>query len=81
MVITENTVRRSKSGRGCLTRRRAYVSCFTYGKTVRNAQQQSVCWRMRSVGVGDLRRRWSEPLVRPELLGRCVLVSARRTEE
>src|SRR5215204_4995829 len=55
------------------------ISCFTYGKTVRIAQQQSACWRMRS--VGDLRRRWSEPLVRPELLGRCVLVSTRRTEE
>ena len=32
VVFTENTVRRSKSGRGCLTRWRAYVSCFTYGK-------------------------------------------------
>ena len=27
-------------GRGCLTRRRACVSCFAYGKAVRMAQQQ-----------------------------------------
>ena len=80
VVFTESTVRRSKSGRGCLTRRRAYVSCFVYGKAMRSAQQKSMWWRMRSMGVGDLRRRWSGPQVCPELPGRCVLISAKRTE-
>ena len=50
VVFIESTVRRSKSGRRCLTQRRAYVSCFIYGKTVRTAQQQSRGWRVASVG-------------------------------
>ena len=87
MVVGSHTValpeipgRRLKSGRSCLTQPRAYVSCFVNRKAMRNTQQKSMCWRMTSVGTGGLRRRWSGPLIRPELLGRCVLVSAKRTE-
>jgi hypothetical protein len=88
MVVGSHTValpeisgRCLKSGRSCLTQPRACVSCFVNRKAMRNTQQKSMCWRMTSVGVGGLRRRRSGSLVRPELLGRCVLVSATHTED